>query len=93
MVILCNTHDSCYKKQKQNKIVECKILYTQKSNMTVFSPSSLNFLDHFQPGFSLPTFHCSNEIDQPNNLGFSVFLEEKCVVALLRDRLKQVKVC
>ena len=60
--------------QKKNILVECRILYTQKPNMAVFSHSSLNFLDHFQPGFSLPTFHCSNEIDQPNNLIFGVFL-------------------
>jgi len=48
-----------------------------KHYLTVLSHSSLNFLDHFQPGFSLPTFHCSNEIDQPNNLIFSVFLRGK----------------
>lgn len=37
--------------------------------------SSFNLLYYFQPGFPLPTFHCGNKVNQPNNLIFSIFLQ------------------
>lgn len=38
---------------------------------------SFDLFQYFQLGFSLPTFHCGNKVDQPNNLIFCVFLQRQ----------------
>jgi hypothetical protein len=53
--------------------------------------SCLNPLDGFYPRFPFPSFHGSNQVDQPNNLSLAVLLQSDTMIDSVNSSHFQIK--